>query len=101
MHQRTGGASGIEPMVDLRLDRAGRFGKSTRTPASVQLDQRSVTVRPNREKVGDPAPPDGADHGQRPTFESMTLARDRDRIRSIMTLGSLWPRPSIRFRIPS
>jgi hypothetical protein len=69
--------------------------------ASVQLDQRSVTVRPNREKVGDPAPPDGADHGQRPTFESMTLARDRDRIRSIMTLGSLWPRPSIRFRIPS
>jgi hypothetical protein len=57
-------------------------------------DQRSATVRQNCEKIVDAAPPDGADHGQRVAFESMTLARDRHRIRNIMAMGSLWPRPS-------
>src|SRR5258708_37292838 len=58
-------------------------------------DQRSATVRQNREKIVDAAPPDGADHGQRLTFEGMTLARDRHRIRSILAMGSLWPLPSM------
>jgi hypothetical protein len=57
-------------------------------------DQRSATVRQNCEKIVDAAPPDGADHGQRLSFESMTLARDRHRIRNIMVMGSLWPLPS-------
>src|SRR6202047_5257303 len=39
-------------------------------------DQRTATVRQNCEKIVDAAPPDGADHGQRPGFGGMTLARD-------------------------
>jgi hypothetical protein len=58
-------------------------------------DQRSATVRQNCEKIVDAAPPDRADHRQRLTFEGMTLARDRHRIRNIMAMGSLWPLPSI------
>jgi hypothetical protein len=54
-------------------------------------DQRPAAVRQNGEEIGDAAPPDGADHGQRPTFESVTLPRDRHRSGKIMAMGSLWP----------
>ncbi|HYA81261.1 MAG TPA: hypothetical protein VED87_10055, partial [Methylocystis sp.] len=54
-------------------------------------DQRPAAVRQNGEEIEDPAPPDGADHRQRPTFESMTLPRDRRRSGKIMAMGSLWP----------
>jgi hypothetical protein len=43
----------------------------------VGRDQRSATVRQNREKIVDVVPPDGADYGQGLTFEGMTLTRDR------------------------
>jgi len=58
-------------------------------------DQRPAAVRQNGEEIEDPAPPDGADHGQRPTFESVALPRDRHRSRKIMAMGSLWPLRSI------
>jgi hypothetical protein len=58
-------------------------------------DQRSTAVRQNCEKIVDAAPLDGADHGQRPAFEGMTLTRDRHRIRNVMAMGSLWWLPSI------
>jgi hypothetical protein len=57
-------------------------------------DQRAAAIRQNCEKIVDAAPPDGADHGQRPAFEGMTLTRDRHRSRNIMAMGSLWPLPS-------
>jgi hypothetical protein len=57
-------------------------------------DQRPAAIRQNCEKIVDTAPPDGADHRQRPAFEGMTLARDCHRSRNIMAMGSLWPLPS-------
>jgi len=64
-------------------------------------DQRPAAVRQNCEEIGDAAPLDGADHGQRSTFESMTLARDRHGCRNIMAMGSLWPLRSGAFPMPS
>jgi hypothetical protein len=42
----------------------------------------------------DAAPPNGADHGQHATFESVSRARDRNGSRNIMAMGSVWPLPS-------
>ena len=58
-------------------------------------DQRPAAVRQNGEEIKDPAPPDGADHGQRPTFESVTLPRDCHRSGKVMAMGSLQPLRSI------
>jgi hypothetical protein len=59
-------------------------------------DQRPAAVRRNREEIGDAAPLDGADHGQRPAFESVSLPRDRHRSWKIMAMGSLGQLLSIR-----
>jgi len=61
-------------------------------------DQRPAAVRQNGEEIEDAAPSDGADHGQRLAFESVTLPRDRHRSGKIMAMGSLWLLRSIRFR---
>jgi hypothetical protein len=52
-------------------------------------DQGPAAVRQNCEKVVDAAPRDRANHGQCPTFEGMTFARDRYRSGNIMAMGSL------------
>jgi len=57
-------------------------------------NQRPTAIRQDCEEIADAASPDGTDDGQRPTFESVTLARDRYRSRNIMVMGSLWPPPS-------
>jgi hypothetical protein len=73
-----------------------RSCKRLRLPIGpARRDQRPAAVRQNGEEIGDAAPPDGADHRQRPTFESVTLPRDRRRSWKIMAIGSLWPFPSI------
>jgi hypothetical protein len=60
----------------------------------VRRNQRPTAIRQNGEEIVDAAPPNGADHGQRPTFECVTLACDRHRSRHIMAMGSVWPLPS-------
>jgi hypothetical protein len=64
-------------------------------------DQRPAAVRQNCEEIGDAAPPDGADHGQRTTFEGMTIARDPHGCRKIVAMGSLWPLRSTLFHMRS
>lgn len=54
-------------------------------------DQRPAAVGQNRKKIVDAALPDGANHGQRATLESMTPARDRYGSQNILAMGSLWP----------
>src|SRR5206468_10799136 len=61
----------------------------------VRRNQRPTAIRQNCEEIVDAAPPNGADHGQRPTFKCVTLACDRHRSRHIMAMGSVWPLPSI------
>jgi len=62
-------------------------------------DQRPAAVGQNRKKIADVAPPDGADHDQRATLESMTLARDRYGSRNVLVMGSLWPLRSTASRM--
>jgi hypothetical protein len=64
-------------------------------------NQRAATVWQDHENEEDAAPPDAADHGQRLAFEDVALAGDGQRIWNITVMGSLWPLPSIRSRIPS
>jgi hypothetical protein len=40
-------------------------------------NQRPTAIRQNCEEIVDAAPPNGADHGQHATFESVSRARDR------------------------
>jgi hypothetical protein len=49
-------------------------------------NQRAAAVGQNGEEIVDAAPPEIADHGQRPTFESMPLAPDRHGRRNIMAM---------------
>ncbi len=57
-------------------------------------NERPAAVWQNHENQEDAAPPDAADRGERLTFEGVTLAGDRHRIRNITAMGSLWPLPS-------
>jgi hypothetical protein len=64
-------------------------------------NQRAATVWQDHENEEDAAPPDAADHGQRLAFEGVALAGDGQRIWNITVMGSLWPLPSTRSRIPT
>jgi hypothetical protein len=64
-------------------------------------NQRAAAVGQNCKEIVDAAPPEIADHGQRPTFESMALAPDRHGRRNIMAMGSLRPLLSGAFPIPT
>src|SRR4029453_681866 len=57
-------------------------------------NQRPTAVWQNCEEIVDAAPPNGADHGQRLTFECVTLARCGPRSWDIIAMGSVWPLPS-------
>src|ERR1700680_2489917 len=64
-------------------------------------NQRAATVWQDHENEEDAAPPDGAGPRQRLGFGGVSLAGDGQRIWNITVMGSLWPLPSIRSRIPS
>jgi len=64
-------------------------------------NQRAAAVRQNDQEVVDASPPEIADYGQRPTFESMALAPDRHSRRNIVAMGSLQLLPSGAFPIPT
>jgi hypothetical protein len=57
-------------------------------------NQRAAAVGQDGEEIVDAAPPEIADHGQRPTFESMALPGNRHGRRNVMAMGSLRPLPS-------
>jgi len=59
-------------------------------------NERPAAIRQDHQNEEDAAPPDAADHGERPAFEGVTLAGDDHRTRNITVMGSLWPFPSIR-----
>jgi hypothetical protein len=75
VEQITEPAEIVDSVIGIDWRRASKRPHLPIGPA--RRNQRPAAVRQNREKVVDAAPPNGADHGQRPTFESVTLARDR------------------------
>jgi hypothetical protein len=63
-------------------------------PAS--RNERPAAIRQDHENEEDAAPPDAADHDERPAFEGVALADDGHQVRNITVMGSLWPLPLTR-----
>jgi len=86
------------------VDKVACVGRRNWLPIPIRpcrRNQRAAAIGQNGEEIVDAAPPEIADHGQRPTFESMALAPDRHGRRNIITMGSLRPLLSTLFHMRS